>query len=176
MSLWISGNARSYIISRFKLTVKDSAGYVSVVDKLSGIDLSLVNDEKNNSCMELLGLFNKGATREEWLDEFYCAKHVIDSFDQSSLDSCDARTVLEKLWPNFTTFSIDGLNSVSFESSCDLDISRIKYTADFCNLIYGKIPSEIEGLLSLQQCADSNAKVLNLARKAHRICGSSDKK
>lgn len=47
--------------------------------------------------MELVGLFNRGFTREEWLDEFYCAKHVIDSFEQSSLDSRSVRIVLEKL-------------------------------------------------------------------------------
>lgn len=175
MSLWISNRMRSDTISRYHLIPRDKEAYANAIKKISTVDLTLVDDPKVGSEVDLLRLFDKKTTNEDRQIEFSCAEAIIDSFEKASLGSDTVRMVLERQWPDFATFSIGVLTHAAILSNCDLNIPNIQYAGRNCQSIYGSIPKEIGYLLSLQNVADSNAKVLKLAQTAHSICFPKDK-
>lgn len=175
MSLWISSNMNSNIITRYHLVPNNEKAYLDAVKKISSVDLELADSLKAGSEIDLLKLFDRKTSPKDWLMEFNLAESVLYALFRHGSSSNAIRCVSERIWPDFTTFSIDVLSNASLLSECSLDVSKMLYAEEIRQSLYGYTSKETEDLRYLQKCADSNGKVLRLAKAVHEKCFSDNK-
>lgn len=170
MSLWISDLACKNTIKRYCLVYYVEKSHVSAVRKISTVDSGKIDDLGEETEIDSLKLFEKLPSRDARLVEFSCAEIVVDSFKIVSLNSDLVKMVLERQWPDFSYLSIDVLSQSSFVAYYELNLDDIKHIGECCKSTYGNVPKELEYFSSLKECADSNEKVLTLAKKVHNMC------
>ena len=112
-----------------------------------------------------------------WMN-FKKAKKIIESLSKSSIDTETFKTSVQRMWPVFGYFATEIFGDIEFIRVENLPvypydkISETKENLAFCNNRGIKITNEqkeiFNQIISTEQNAINNSKVLSLARKVYK--------
>ncbi len=166
MALWVRNSINpkdADTITRYQLVREDPEKCKLLMKKLPNFDFNRFASASNN--INLLTLFDDGVS-----DNFEHANSIILSLADADIDPNTFRYAIERMWPDFATFFIDGNDCIKFQSDFSFGISSVKYAASVLKTINGTLPADVERLLAVEEMAISNAKVLSLGKKVQDKC------
>ncbi len=134
--------------------VKHYLNSKSVVYKL------ITNDFEENK--KLLDLFSSP-------DEFTIATALLNKLSNTSIDSETQKIIINKMWPSFGFFATECLKYTGIEISEKYEFDRVRDIASFIEKNMSHIPTEIQQIMDNYELAQSNTKVLTLAKKAYKL-------
>ena len=125
----------------------------------------LITGNLDSDASNLLDLFKtselNGYKTEQCFKEFMTAIQLLQALETNALDSDMLKKILKRTWPNFGYYATEGLKCTDIEMLQEYDVSELIASAS-CSRAG-------EEILAKRAIAESNGKVLRLARKAHNL-------
>lgn len=123
--------------------------------------------------LQLFGTIDRQNSSERQLKSFKEARTIIKMLETCSLDNDVLELMIKQMWPNFGFYATEVLRCTDIEMGQFYDIRELNAIAEGCKKAGIKVSSEVENILRNKELAQSNGKVLSLAKQTHRMINSS---
>lgn len=129
----------------------------------------------NCSLDQEINLLNLFATLEcgnnigKRIGEFSRARKIIDSLESSHLDVETLSQIIKQMWPNFGFYATEVLGCTDIEIEKNYNIDELNSIVKSSENLGVEVSGDVKSILSKTELAKDNAKILSLARRAHRM-------
>lgn len=127
------------------------------------------NFKSNQSLLELFATIASGDNKEKQLEAFQKAKILIAKLETSSLDNETISEIIKQMWPNFGCYATDGLSCTDIEIVQSYNIDDINSIIEISKKAGVAVESKVNEIFTNKELAQTNGKVLALAKKAHKV-------
>lgn len=123
--------------------------------------------------LDLFATLESENSTEDRLEELKRAKEIISQLESCSLPLETVKEIIKQMWPNFGYYATDVLNCTDIEIGQEYNVQELSGIVVTSEKFGVKVSDDVRTILSKAELAQSNTKVLSLARRANRLVNPS---